>query len=245
MEKDLLQAVESNFVTRKALRDPFQYSSLVTNGEVYMELNASLNDIAPKTHYLCLQNYVLCSMCTSLSKQMQSRETKPKTKVKERNVSSFVQDHLDEYILFTVSKDSCIQHYHSPPLEATPRAIELSSVSSSLQDILQETEVRCTLLFPDNNPKVQSVPYPNKEWSGLEQCIKPFEILYDYDQPEEPHPPIVIENPTLKRVQPIERKRPRRVGNKRKVGLRRGVESRFGCNFTILLLSSSPRMENS
>ena len=156
MEKDLLQGIESNFVTRKALRDPFLYSSLVTNGEVYEEQNASSN-ITSKTRFLCLQNYVLCSMCTTLSKQIQNREAKPKRKMKERAVSSFVQDHLDEYDEPMVSKDSCIQHYHDPPLEAVPITIALSSVSSSLQDIVQETEMKYTLLYPDNHPKADSI----------------------------------------------------------------------------------------
>ena len=96
MDEKKLQVIESSFVTRRGLRDPFLYSSFISNAEVHAELDPISGDIAPRTHYLSLQNYVLSSMCSALLKDMEKGESKPKKTIKKDKLSPFVEEHLEE-----------------------------------------------------------------------------------------------------------------------------------------------------
>lgn len=215
MDKKKLQVIESSFVTRRGLRDPFLYSSFISNAEVHAELDPISGDIAPRTHYLSLQNYVLSSMCSALWKDMEKGESKPKKAVKKDKLSPFVEEHLDECERREVLICSCLAHYSNPPLEVAAQPFSLNDTWTELQRIQAENERAFHLFFPNLYPvcKPTSSHIP---WRGLEQLIKPFQISYHYDAPppqalsalpassasQASQAPLIVTNPTLKRVKP-------------------------------------------
>ena len=224
-----------------------------------MELDPLSGDIAPRTHYLSLQNYVLSSMCSALLKDVEKGESKPKKIIKKDKLSPFVEEHLETCGYTEMLTPSCLEYYSNPPLELPAQSLSLDTTWAQLQHIESQNKSEFSLFFPNVNPVCEPIS-SHTLWNGLEQLIKPFQISYNHDvdhstqvpqlsetrQVAQPAQPVLtVANPAQKRVKPTGKVPIRCKARKMCVRTHEELSHRRRLHHITPTLSSSRQRENS